>query len=112
MPTAKGWRGRKDARSGEPAAIGDILQGLLSEDLFARGLPVGRLASRWPQIVGDRLAAETAPAALENGVLTVECSDGPWGAQAKFLGEQIRERADEALGGGVVRRVTVVVRRA
>ena len=55
-------------------------------------MPVAQLASRWPEIVGERLAAETAPAAFEDGVLTVEASNGPWGAQATFLHEEIRRR--------------------
>ncbi len=56
------------------------------------------------------MAAETAPAAFDDGVLTVEVSNGPWGAQATFLHEEIRRKADEALGGDQVRRVRIVVR--
>jgi hypothetical protein len=59
--------------------------------------------------VGERLAKATQPASLEGGVLVVRASDGPWGAQAAYLADEIRNRADEALGGGVVTRVRVVV---
>jgi predicted nucleic acid-binding Zn ribbon protein len=86
-----------------------VVQGLLAEGAFRRGLPVARLIAGWADVVGERLAAETAPAALEGGVLTVRASDGPWGAQARYLSEQIAERADRALGGGVVSTVRVVV---
>ena len=110
MSHAKGWRQRKDPRSAESSPIGEIVDALLSEELFARGLPVGRLAAMWPELVGERLAAETAPASLEGGVLTVEATNGPWGAQAKFLNDEIRRLADEALGGGRITRVHVVVK--
>jgi hypothetical protein len=110
VPHAKGWSSRKDPRSADSTPIGEIVDGLLGEELFARGLPVGRLASLWPKIVGERLAAETAPASLEAGVLIVEATNGPWGAQAKFLNDEIRRRADEALGGGRITRVHVVVK--
>jgi hypothetical protein len=110
VPHSKGWQGRTDPRSAESSPIGQIVDGLLAEDLFARGLPVGKLAAMWPQIVGERLAAETAPASLEAGVLIVEATNGPWGAQAKFLNEEIRRLADEALGGGSITRVHVVVK--
>jgi predicted nucleic acid-binding Zn ribbon protein len=110
MPSAKGFGRRRDRASGEPVPIGEVLDGLLSEQLFARGMPVARLAAAWPDVVGERLAAETAPAALEDGVLTVTAGSGPWGAQARFLHEEIRRRADEALGGDVVRAVRIVVR--
>jgi hypothetical protein len=110
VPHSTGWRARKDPRSADAAPIGEIVDGLLAEELFARGLPIGRLAAMWPQIVGERLAAETAPASLEAGVLTVEVSNGPWGAQATFLHEEIRRRADEALGGGRIERVHIAVK--
>jgi predicted nucleic acid-binding Zn ribbon protein len=110
VPHSKGWQQRKDPRSPESSPIGEIVEGLLGEELFARGLPIGRLAAIWPQVVGARLAAETAPASLEDGVLTVEATNGPWGAQARFLNEEIRRHADEALGGGRITRVHVVVR--
>jgi hypothetical protein len=110
MPDAKGFGGRKRPRSDDTVSLADIVDGLMREQVFSRGMPVAQLASRWPEIVGERLAGETAPAALDDGILTVEVSSGPWGAQAKFLHEEIRRKADEALGGDRVRRVRVVVR--
>jgi hypothetical protein len=112
MPDAKGFGGRKRPRSGDAVSIADIVDGLMREQVFSRGMPVAQLASRWPEIVGERMAAETAPAAFDDGVLTVEVSSGPWGAQAMFLLEEIRRKADEALGGEQVRQVRIVVRNA
>ena len=50
------------------------------------------------------------PIALDDGVLTLGVSNGPWGAQVQFLHEEIRRKADEALGGDKVRSVRIVVR--
>jgi hypothetical protein len=47
---------------------------------------------------------------LERGVLVVAATTGPWGAQVRFLAEQIRERAQTAIGPGSVAKVQVVVR--
>ena len=110
MPSAKGFRKRRDATSDEPVPIGAVLDSLMAEQVFARGMPVARLAASWADVVGERLASETAPSALEEGVLTVTAASGPWGAQARFLHEEIRRRADEALGGGQVGSVRIVVR--
>jgi predicted nucleic acid-binding Zn ribbon protein len=110
MPSAKGFGKRRDRASDEPVPLGEVLDSLMAEQVFARGMPVARLAAEWGTVVGERLASETAPSALEHGVLTVTAASGPWGAQARFLGEEIRKRADEALGGGQVRSVRVVVR--
>ena len=111
MPHSKGWRSRKDERTLSDTPLGQVLDGLLREKTFARGMPIGRLAAAWADVVGPRIAAETAPVSLEAGVLVVAASTGPWGAQARFLAEEIRERANAALGGGdTVQRVTVVIR--
>ncbi len=72
-------------RTGDTVQLGDIVDGLMREEVFSRGIPIAELASKWPQIVGERLAAETAPASLEGVLLTVSATNGPWGAQARFL---------------------------
>jgi predicted nucleic acid-binding Zn ribbon protein len=110
VPEAKGFGRRRRDPSDEPVELGEVIDGLLAEQLFARGLPVAKLAASWSHVVGERLASETAPATLEGGVLTVVATSGPWGVQARFLQEEIRLRADEALGGGLVRSVRVIVR--
>jgi hypothetical protein len=114
VPHSKGFAKRpggiKDARSRDAVSIGEIVDGLMAEEVFSRGMPIAELASHWPAIVGERLASETSPLSLEDEVLTVGVSNGPWGAQARFLHEEIRRRADEAVGGDKVVRVQIVVR--
>jgi predicted nucleic acid-binding Zn ribbon protein len=107
MPASK-FPGRE--RSSDTVPIADIIGGLFGERALAGGLRIGRLARMWPSVVGERLAAETAPARLEGGTLTVAVSTGPWGAQARFLAEEIRRKANEALGSKEVEKVTIVVR--
>jgi|SoimicmetaTmtHAB_FD_contig_31_2735850_length_583_multi_3_in_0_out_0_2 predicted nucleic acid-binding Zn ribbon protein len=109
MPHSKGFGRRKDRRASDPVPIGNVLDELLEQDELSRGIPIATLMRRWPELVGERLGTATRPASLEGGILTVSASDGPWGAQAKYLTEEIRSRADEALGGGVVRAVRVVI---
>ncbi len=110
MPSSKGWRNRKDERTIHDTPLGEIVEGLLRERTFARGIPVGRLAADWEAVVGPRLASESAPVTLEAGVLVVAASGGMWGAQARFLAEEIRKRANASLGSDAVRTVQVVVR--
>jgi predicted nucleic acid-binding Zn ribbon protein len=109
VPHSKGFAHRKERRSGEPVPLGEVVDDLLAEEVFARGMPVAKLARRWPSVVGERLGEATKPTSLEAGVLVVRAADGPWGAQARYLAEEIRKRADEALGGGVIHTVRVVV---
>jgi predicted nucleic acid-binding Zn ribbon protein len=110
MPHSTGWRRRKDERSGDATPLGDVVQGLMREPLFARGVAVGKLASEWSSVVGPRLASETTPASLEGGTLVVVASTGAWGTQARFLAREICRQANAALGSKAVRTVRVVVR--
>lgn len=110
MAHAKGFDKAKGKRSRDPVTLADIVDGLLAEEVLSRGMPVAELASRWPEIVGPRLAAETAPVSLEEGLLVVGATSGPWGAQARFLHEEIRRKAEEALGEGRVTAIRIVVR--
>lgn len=110
MPHSKGWKQRRDERTAQDAPLGEIVEGLLREPLFARGVAVGRLAAGWERVVGARLAAATAPTSLEDGVLVIAASSGPWGAQARFLADEIRNQANAALGIEAVRKVQIVVR--
>jgi predicted nucleic acid-binding Zn ribbon protein len=81
----------------------------MAERTLAQGVAVGKLAGEWTEVIGDRLAQETAPARLDAGTLTVNASSGAWGAQVQFLAEDLRRRANQALGEDIVKRVRVVV---
>jgi predicted nucleic acid-binding Zn ribbon protein len=106
---SKGFRRRKDPRSDRPVALGDVLDELLAEEPFRPGLPIATLRRTWPSLLGERLGSATTPVSLDAGVLVVRAADDPWGAQAKYLADEIRTRADAALGGGVVQSVRIVV---
>jgi predicted nucleic acid-binding Zn ribbon protein len=111
MPSSKGWKTRADERTMSDTPIGSIVDELLvRERAFARGLPIGRLAAEWDGVVGPRLGSESAPVSLEGGLLVVAASSGPWGAQVRFMTDEIRRRANERLGSQIVAKVKVVVR--
>ena len=80
----------------EPKSIGAALGGVSS-------LGVLRAESLWPEVVGAEAAAHSRPAAFRQGRLTVFCDAPAWAHELTFLGEEIRHRLDELLGGGVVK---------
>lgn len=89
--------------------LGSILDQLTARRPLEGGMGLGLLARRWPEVVGDRLSRECAPASLEGGVLLVRVSSQAWAAQIRFLERQVRTRAEEVLGEGRVASVRVVV---
>jgi predicted nucleic acid-binding Zn ribbon protein len=110
---------RSSGRSEEPQALGSVLDLLGAERRLAAGLSLGHLARSWEAVVGERLAAESAPAGLEEGVLLVRASSGAWAAQVRFLAKEIAGHANRVLeergtGGeraarGAIREVRVMV---
>jgi predicted nucleic acid-binding Zn ribbon protein len=99
------WRRDKRPRSEDVHPIGEILERLLAEKPIARGLPLGRLAARWADVVGPKLAEETVPVGLERGVLDLVVSTQAWAAQVGFLGPDIARKANEVLASEAVREV-------
>jgi hypothetical protein len=88
-----------EGRTEEPEDLGVVLAALSGDRILATGMLLGRLGRAWPSVVGERLSAECQPAALERGVLVVRVSSAAWASHVTFLAEEIRERANAALGG-------------
>jgi predicted nucleic acid-binding Zn ribbon protein len=99
-------------RTSELEDVGRILRDALGTPRFRKGLALGRLARAWEEVVGPRLAQESAPASLDEGGLVVAVSSAAWGAQVRFLTQEIRRRANEVLGAEEVRVVRVMVGRS
>ena len=84
-----------------------------SLDRVARGLggpDAGALRTvfaHWPDIVGRHVADHTRPLSLVGGVLTVATDEPGWTTQLTYLQADLLGRLDEALGAGVVTRITV-----
>jgi hypothetical protein len=91
------------------ARIGPVIREALSQPRMRRGMALGRVASSWEDIVGPRLAEETAPVSLEGGRLVVAASTAAWGAQVRFLSRDVARRAGRVAGSGEVRSVAVIV---
>jgi predicted nucleic acid-binding Zn ribbon protein len=98
-------------RSPEPEALGNIIQTLRGDGELARGLMLGELGRKWPSVVGERLARESAPVALVDDVLMVAASSSAWAAQIRFLSGEVRDRVNRELGEGRVREVRVSLAR-
>lgn len=94
---------------GDESGIGAVIRELLAQPRMRKGLSLGRLARSWEEVVGPRLARETAPVGLEGGALVVSASSAAWGAQVRFLAQDLAGKANETLGADEVRTVRVVV---
>jgi len=86
-----------------------ILDQLVERRPLSSGLSLGRLARRWADVVGERLAAECVPFRMEGPVLLVRASSAAWAVQVRFLADEVARRANQVLGTEAVRTVSVLV---
>jgi predicted nucleic acid-binding Zn ribbon protein len=84
------------------AAVGKEL-GLPSPDALAA------LVAAWPEIIGTALAPHTRVRSVRAGECTIEV-DGPvWATQIRYRTNEVLQRAEARVGGGVIHTIRVVV---
>jgi predicted nucleic acid-binding Zn ribbon protein len=95
----------------EPTPMRRLLAALVAQRRWAPRLEGAAVHGRWEEIAGARLAAHTEPVRLNGGVLVVRADSPAWATQVRYLGTELRDRANDVLGAGQVRDVHVVTGR-
>ena len=75
----------------------------------SRGL--GRLFSRWEEIVGPAMAGHVQPVRLDEEALVVSVDHPAWATQVRYLGDELLDRVAEKAGVERPGRLDVRVRR-
>ena len=104
------WHPIRDPGGTPPRRVSASLDAVARNLGGAGGPALVDLLQRWPDVVGESLAAHCRPLSLRAGTLTIGTREAAWGAQLQWLEADLRRRLDDALGAGVVTRVTVRVR--
>jgi predicted nucleic acid-binding Zn ribbon protein len=95
--------------SSRPHRIGDALRHV-REAVEPRTL-LAAAQARWPEAVGERIAAESEPVSEREGVVTVACTAATWAQELDLLGDELLGRLNATLpegGPGPVRRLRFV----
>jgi predicted nucleic acid-binding Zn ribbon protein len=95
------------ARRDDPAQLDAAIDGLIGESGWGLAVATGSVFGRWKQIVGDDLAAHTAPERLSDGELVVTADSTAWATQLRLLAAELIRRLNAELGENTVRRVQV-----
>jgi len=74
--------------------------------------PLDLLVAVWPLMVGQRLAAQTRPAAWDKGTLEVAVGEREWQTQLERMAEPVRAQINRWWGCELVREVRFVYSRA
>ena len=93
--------------------VADVLQSLLAKgkSQLADGFSRWRLEQKWPEIVGESLAAESLPVAYEKGTLFIWVRHSTWIQQLWSFQDLIREKVNEHVGYKWVVRVKFTLNR-
>lgn len=95
------------------AGASDLVKGLMG----SRNSPLGagftrlKLGVQWPEIIGDRIAKMTAPAAFDDGILEIWVAHPTWMQELWFIKDELREKVNRALGPGACREVRFTLNR-
>ena len=104
------WKPLPDPHGRPPRPVAASLDAV-ARNLGGQGGPaLVDLLGRWPAVVGEQLAAHSRPVSLRGGALVIGVDEPAWAAQLGWLEADLRRRLSEALGAGVVTRITVRVR--
>ena len=91
-----------------PTAMADVLRQAVGQ--AAPDTLLARVQALWADVAGPGIAAESAPAAEREGVVTVECSGSVWAQELALLGPDLIERLNASLAGPQVRSLRFVVK--
>jgi len=82
----------------------DVLQAVLAngKSRLGDGFTRWRLEQDWPKIVGETMASQTLPCALEHGVLYVWVKHSTWIQQLWFMRESMIEKVNQHLQRSLV----------
>lgn len=82
-----------------------LLAGLGAPDIDSTTLVV----ERWPEVVGEDLAARVRAVAVRGSELVVGVDDPAWASQVAWLEARLLERLDALVGPGTITAVKVRV---
>ena len=91
----------------DPELLGSAVDRLIRDRGWTADASAASLTTRWAEIVGPELADHVQPESFEEGVLVLRAESTSWATQVRLLMGTVRTAIDQAIGVGVVTKVTV-----
>jgi len=92
----------------DPQLLGAMVDKLVGDQGWALELRMRGVFARWPELVGDEVAAHTTPETFTDGKLVVRTDSTAWATQLTYLVPTVLRRLNEDLGEGTVTLLEVV----
>lgn len=95
-------------RRNEPQPLGTVLIRQILDRGWAPQMARGMILTRWPEIVGEELAAQVRIDSFDEGTLLLRAASTAWATQLRYLQDRILARIAEEVGDGVVTRLRII----
>ena len=104
------WEPLPDASTGDPVSMRASLDRIVRHLGGPSAEVTTGIFGRWPELVGDAVAAQSRPVAMKGTTLVVAVSDPAWATQLRFLEHDLIERLQVELGQDAIDTIEVCVR--
>ena len=85
--------------SGEPKPIGELIDQLVTQREWKRGLAEGEIFVRWREVVGEEIASKSEPIEVKNEKLLIQCVSTAWATQLNLVKLQLLESIQKIAPG-------------
>jgi predicted nucleic acid-binding Zn ribbon protein len=86
----------------DPQLLGAMVDKLVGDQGWELELRVRGVFARWPELVGEEVAAHSTPETFTDGKLVVRTDSTAWATQLRLLAPTVVRRLNEELGDGTV----------
>lgn len=84
---------------GEPKAIGELINQLVTQREWQGGLAEGEIFVRWREVVGNEIANRCEPIEVKDEKLLIKCSSTAWATQLNLVKLQLLESIQKIAPG-------------
>ena len=102
---ASAERAPSEPRPGDPARVGDVLDGVLRSLGLAKALARQGAIVRWPEVVGERIAGVTRAVGVSTDVLFVQVTSSAWLSELSLIKHDILRRLNAGQKEGRIERI-------
>ena len=97
-----------EERSGEPEPLKKIMDELVVNKDWHKGLAEGNLFANWRSIVGAEIAEHAEPITLLDGRLTIRASSTAWATQLRLLAPDLLRQVQSDDAGALVEELLII----
>ena len=114
LPRAEAGPGLGDPGSGarpstrDPQTFSDLAAHLVDDRGWEHHLKDADVVTRWPDVVGESIAAHTVIESFKDGELIIRARSTAWATQVTLLRPQLQQKLATDLGDDRVRKIVVL----